>query len=344
MIRTFSFGALIFLAFASVAHAQFSLSGLERQLTLTLAPAHPEPGQTVQLSIQTYALDLDRSTVVWYANDKEIARGIGKTETGIKAGSAGEETHILVVARDEEGIIASAEAFIRPAEVDLLWEVLSYVPPFYAGRALPGADSPIRAHALARFVHPNGTLIPDSDIIYTWYRDDAVVVKGRGKSSAIIPGPALFGAETIRVVVESADRSFSGEASARISSTDPFVLLYENHPLFGTLYHRALQGEVNTLEVEQKVTAVPYFAGVFSPDDPYLVYNWQVNGGSIVPDPEEPQTLTVTAQDYSGSAAIELDLTSLSDIVLHATAKVQMIFGESGSLFDSLNPFFGGAQ
>ncbi len=343
-MRILSLGALLFLACTSVAYAQFSLTGLERQLTLTLAPTYPEPEQLVQLSIQTYALDLDRSTIVWYANDAEIARGVGETKASVQAGKAGEELHILVIARDEEGITASAEAFIRPAEVDLLWEALSYVPPFYAGRALPGANSPIRAHALARFYTPNGTLIPDSDIIYTWYRGDAVALKGRGKSSAVLQGPALFNTETIRVVVESADKSFSGEAGTRIFSTDPFVLLYENHPLFGPLYHRALQGSVNTLEVEQTITAAPYFANILTPQDASLSYNWSVNGSLITPDPKEPHTLTITAQDYSGPADIELNLSSLSDVLLQAAAEVQLVFGGSASLFDNLNPFFGGVE
>lgn len=325
----------------TLAHAQISNAVFERELNLTLSPEYPAPGETVRLSIQTYALDLNRSNVVWYANDKEIARGAGLTEASVVAGESGFETRILVIAEDDEGITAGASAVIRPAEIDLLWEAESYAPPFYEGRVLPGTNSPIHAQAVARFKTPNGQTIADSDIVYTWYRNDAVAGAGRGKSSVTLPGPALFGSDTIRVAAVSVDETVSSEASTRISSVDPFITLYENHPLFGVLYHRSLEPGATTMETEQKVTAVPYFAGIRSPRDSQLAYEWSVNETRIEPDPREPQTLTITANGYRGPAAISLSLTSASDIFLRAVGEWRLVFGSESSIFSGLNPFDG---
>ncbi|MFZ2886967.1 MAG: hypothetical protein WA021_04075 [Minisyncoccia bacterium] len=336
MIR-FALLVCIALGLSPFAYAQ---SDFGRELILTISPTYPAPGQTVRLSIKTYALDLDRSTVTWFVNEKEVARGVGLMETTIVAGQYGAESRIDVVAVDEEEVSARATAVIRPTEVDLLWEAASYAPPFYTGRVLPGASSPIRAQAIARFTSADGKPVADKDIVYTWYRNDAVTVSGRGKSSVVVPGPTLFGADIFRVVAVSADKTLSGEASTRIPSVDPFTMLYENHPLFGILYHRSIEPGATTLETEQKVTAVPYFAGIVSPSDPRLMYEWSVNGTRIEPNPQEPQTLTVTANDYRGPATINLSLMSSSDALLRALGEWQLVFGSSDTSFlTDLNPF-----
>ena len=111
---------LFFLAYAPFASAQLSLTGLERPLSLTMTPEYPVPGENVHLTVQSYGLDLNRSIVVWYENGKEIARGIGVTTATIIAGKLGSRTTIEVVAEDDAGLVGSAQATIRPTEVDLL--------------------------------------------------------------------------------------------------------------------------------------------------------------------------------------------------------------------------------
>lgn len=341
MTRILFIACAVFFSATSFAYAQSERTGLERDLDLSLSPARPTPGQTVQLSIKTFAIDLLRSNVVWYANDREIARGPDVTEASVVAGPLGSETRIFVTAEDEEGTVAIAEAVIRPTEIDLLWEADSYVPPFYAGRVMPGTNSPIRLQALTRFKTTDGKTLADSDIIYTWYRNTTIAAEGRGKSTVILPGPQLFDMETLRVVAVSADRTLSGEASVTLSGRDPPIMLYENHPLFGILYHRSLEPGATTMEIEQKVSAVPYFARINSPSDAGLAYEWSVNGSRIEPNPREPQTLTIAAGGYSGPVDIGLELTSMSDVLMRSTGAWQLIFGEQSSFFGGLNPFGG---
>lgn len=342
MKRIISLCLVFFLVCASSAQAQeseTSLTGLERALDLTLDPLYPSPGDSVRMSITTFALDLSLSNVVWMVNGEEISRGLDLTEATITVGGLGSESHVVVIAEEQEGIVASAEARIRPAEIDIVWEADSYVPPFYRGRALPGSNSPIRAQAVGRFATDGGTAIPTEDIVYTWYRNDAVVEKGRGKSIVTVPGPSLFSTDTLRVVAVSADGAHSSAASADIPSTDPFVMLHENHPLFGILYHRSLEQGAITMETEQRVTAVPYFASILSPRDAGLLYEWAVNDSRIDPNPEEPQTLTITAEGYTGPADISLAITNADDIFLRAQGTWQLIFGEQSAFLSNLNPF-----
>lgn len=319
-------------------YAQMSLTGLERPLDLKMSPEYPAPGEKVTLTISSYGVNLERSAIVWYANDKEIARGSALTSTDMTAGKAGSTIEITVIAQEEDGLIGSAQATIRPTEVDLLWESDSYAPPYFRGRTLSGTNANIRAQAIVRFVRPDGSAIPEDAIVYSWYKDTTRIASGRGKSSVKMPGPSLFGNETLFVIAESVDGVYNGRAMVRIDGVDPTLELYENHPLFGVLYHRALTGSATTLETELKVTAVPYFAHVAAPHDNSLAYEWKLGSMSFVPDPEHPETFTVATKDYAGPVAIDLNLTSTSDLSLKAMGAWEIIFGESGSFFGN-DPF-----
>lgn len=328
-----TWGLLLILLLAPVfAHAQFSLTGLERPLDMSMAPEYPAAGEEVRLSVKSYGINLERSTIVWYADGKEFARNA--TETSVMAGKLGSSKEITVVAEEPDGLIGSGSARIRPAEVDLLWESDSYAPPYFQGRTLAGSGARIRAQAIARFVRADGTTIAAGDVIYSWYRGSTRFANGRGRSSVEFAGPALFSNETIVVIAESVDGSYRGRASVRIDGVDPTIELYENHPLFGVLYHRALTGSVSTAENEQRVTAVPYFAHVTSSHDPNLLYQWTVGGLRLKPDADEPQTLTITSNGYTGPARIELSLTSTSDLFLKAQSTWELVFSES-NLFSS---------
>lgn len=318
------------------AHAQLSLF-FTRQVTLTLTPENPAPGQTVQLSLASYAIDLDRSTITWKANGVMFAQGLGLKETTIVAGNMGSVTDITVEATADTGDNGSAEARLSPSELQLLWTSDGYAPPFFKGRKLAGTDATIYASAISSFSR-SGTAVPEVDVIYTWYRNGSVVASasGRGKSRVTLQGPAR-GTDVIRVVAETADRSQRAEASVPVTAYDPRLVLYENHPLFGVLYHRAIVGDVNTVERELKVTAVPYFAHTEAPQT--LTYEWVVNGFDIEPNTETPETLTLTADDYTGPAEIELAAMNPADFLMRSAGSWRIIFGGTSGIFT--NALFG---
>lgn len=309
-----------------------------RALTLALTPENPGPGQTVTLSVQSYVMDLDRSLITWKANGKTFAEGEGLTQASIATGAIGTVTELVVEAIDDEGILGRAEARLAPSEIELLWTADSYAPPFFKGRRLAGTQATLTMYAATRFT--NGTTpIPESNIIYTWYRDSSMIanVSGRGKSRVTLQGPAR-GTETISVVAETVDRSRRAEAQTAITAHDSKLVLYENHSLFGVLYHRAVVGDVNTIERELKITAVPYFAR--TPIPSALSYDWNVNGMRIASDPNAPETLVINAKEYTGPAEIALEVMSPVDILMRSVGTWRIIFSGSGGAFFE-NPLFG---
>jgi len=289
-------------------------------LTLELSPSHPAPGESVHAKARSTLVDLSETALRWSANGKTIAEGVGISDVDVVAGSLGSETRLMVTASDAGLEFASAEAFIRPVELDLLWESDSYVPPFFRGRALPSAGTSLRFEAIPRFLR-GGFSTPVRDIIFTWRRNGYVIgaVSGRGKARAVIESPPLFGTDTISVEAKTSDGSLQGAASARIPALQPRIALYQNHPVFGIAYHQALLAEDRIPEIEATFAAVPYFAEAASPDTASLRYEWRVNDIKIENDPERPSQLTINASGSTGRALIELALTHVTNLFLNSS-------------------------
>ncbi|MBI4133750.1 hypothetical protein HY478_03985 [Candidatus Uhrbacteria bacterium] len=320
------------LALPAIAQVNF---GLGSDLSLEIAPEHPAPGNIVQISAHSSLLDLTGTTLTWYENGKQIGSGAGLATVEITAGPLGSDTTVRVVA-ESDGELSQAEARIRPVEIDLLWESDSYIPPFFRGRALPSAGTNLRLEAIPYFKKSDGSSVPVGDITFTWKRNGYVEqsVSGRGKSEISLSAPALFGTDTISVEGRAKD-GLEGSASVRIPSREPVVELYEAHPLFGTLYHRALGRTTNIPETESSFAAIPYYADATSPGDASLTYEWRVNGNTIASDPERPSELTINAAGSAGVARIELALSHVTNFFLSASGVWNVLFLRDGAR----NPF-----
>lgn len=290
-------------------------------LSIGLSPQYPRPQNTVHLTAGGTGLDLGGSAIVWRAGGKIIAQGAGITSADITAGALGTQTAVEVDVTTRDGNMRSAQALIAPAELDLLVGSDSYTPPFYRGRALPSAGTDLIVQALAHFKRPDGTFAPDSDITYTWKRDTEVLgdISGRGRSSAVIPVMHLFTNDTITVDAVSSDGILSGEASITAPSKEPVLDLYEDHPLYGVLYNRALGSSSFVSESEMAFVAIPYFAQAGSPNDPGLSYLWSVNDARVPPAATLPSELIINADNSNGQAQIALEVTHARNFYMDAT-------------------------
>ncbi len=320
------FGTLFFAT--SPASAQF-LSGRGARIFLSLSPEHPQPGENVRITADSSLIDLSRSDIEWSVDDEIITRSSGQKEASITAGPLGSEARVSVVARSLDGTLASGEAFIRPAEIDILWESSSYVPPFYRGRALPSAGTFVRAHAIVRFKPERETQISGSDIIFTWKRNGSVVqsASGRGRSSALLSAPTLFGVDTIEVNAVTIDGALEGQESVRIPSIEPVLTLYKDHPLFGIMYHQALTDTTFVPDIEMAFAAVPYFAEAKSPDDPRLIYSWRINGNDVAADESKRSSLTINADKSAGVAQIGISLKHATNWFMQSSGAWEITFG-----------------
>lgn len=325
----------VFFFLAAAANAQTFAPAGRGAITITASPKYPSPGDFVNLTASSFSFDLDRSEITWTANGETIGQGPGMKEAVIVAGALGSGADIVVSATGQNGS-STGEAHIRPTEIDLLWESDSYTPPFYRGRALPSAGTNLRIEAIPRLKLGSGELVPEQNIIYTWRRNGSIVqlASGRGRSSLILPAPVLFGTDTITLTVETLDGQLTGEKKIIVNSLEPFLALYQDHPLFGIPYHQALSGQNDISDSEMTFAAVPYFAQIENPDNYELEYSWRVNGREIPTDLNRPSELTVNAEGSSGFALIELVLTQANNLIMRSSGKWGIQFSASGTGID----------
>lgn len=339
-LHVFVYAALasIFFFSAPYAHAQFALPGIGDAVSLTLSPQYPAPGASVRIEAGSSAYDLSESSLTWRVNGKVFAQGVGITSADVVAGGLGSSVAISIEATAPDGAELFAEVAVAPTEVDLLFDADSYVPPFYTGRALPSAGSTLRLEAIPHFVAENGKEIPSSDITFTWKRNDQVLgsVSGRGRSTARIPAPALFGTDTISVEAISLDKSLAGSATVRIPSAEPVLALYQDHPLFGLMTHRALGPQSLIPDSEMTFAAIPYFAPVANLYDRSLQWSWRVNNTPIASDQKRPNEITIGAQNSNGIGLLALELSHLTNVFFQASGSWGVTLssgGASGGLF-----------
>lgn len=334
--------ALVAMALPPGAYAQSSVDLiLGTDLAIELSPAHPEPGERVYATARSTLIDLSSLTLSWSKNGEKMESGVGLTEFDIAAGNLGSETRLTLQASEGGIPFATAEAVIRPTALELLWEADSYVSPFYRGRALPSAGTNLRLQAIPRFIRTDGSAIATKDLIFTWKRNGYVIqsASGRGKSSARLESPSLYGTDMITVEVKTQGGELASEAGARVESQSPHVALYQNHPVFGTMYYHALSGRAVVSETEATFSAVPFFAPATSPDDRSLTYQWKINGVDILNNETNPSMITINAEKSPGEAAIELFLTHSTDLYLNATAAWDLLFSAKDT-----NAAFGTSQ
>jgi len=310
------------------AGAQVLIPGSESALSISLSPQYPAPNSTVTLTLQSSLYDLDVSSIVWTVNGKTAVSNDAAKSIAVTTGPIGSATDVLAEITGPGGS-AFAVATIVPTSIDLLWESDSYVPPFYAGRALPSAGSRIRLVALPHLTSKNGIEIPANQLLFTWKTDNEVLgdSSGRGKSSITVEGPTLFGTKTIILEASSLDGVVTGQAIVRIPDTEPKLTLYEDHPLFGVLYHRALGPTTFIPENEMSFAAIPYFASATTQNDTRLQYEWRVNQSPITTNAARNNRITISAASSTGLIAlIQVSLTHLTNYFLSADGSWSVTF------------------
>lgn len=321
------------IAFIAVALAWplFSSAQSGTGATISMEPAYASPGSTVRFTAIAPSLPLAESTFVWRVNGASAGSGIGLTSIETKLGDAGETTDVSVSIQFDDSE-TSAEASVTPASLDLLWESEGYTAPFYLGRALSAAGTKLKLVAVPHF----GGADPQT-LIYTWRRGNTVLgtLSGKGKSSIKVDSPLLFGTDTFSVEVRTASNDLSARASARITSAKPPLMLYEEHPLFGILFHKALGAAEYIPETERTFVAYPFFAPVRALNDGSLDFAWRVNSAEVEADGARPGAITINAAGSDGVAIVDLDVGHARNLFYETDSLWRINFNESGSREDT---------
>ncbi len=330
-LTTLLFFATLSLPFFSSAQSLQMLGDDSAEVNVTTKPSVPGPNQFVTATIESFAMDLDRATISWYSNGKLAQEAVGKKTFTFKTGSPGSLSNILVLIQIEGKPPVQKTLNIRPATVDLVAEAQSYTPPFYKGKALYSYQGTVKVVALPNFVTENGGTINPKTLIYNWRVDNnpATNASGYGKSYILFNGGIPLKPAVVSVEVTSMDQIYSAEGRITLTPTQPGIVLYEDTPLMGTLYSRALSRSITLQDEEIKLVAVPYFIGTVGQEATGVKYTWRLDG-KAVPAGEGKNSLSFRQEKgATGSANVSIQISNPAKIFQYAEANMNLSFGNN---------------
>ncbi len=281
--------------------AAFTIPTLAPTIDISLNPESPGPRQTVSVRAENVSAG---ATFVWRVNGSVVDQGVGVRGTTVTTGPLGSETTVSVSVTDGGVSKGEKSMTLRPAEVDLVWEGNTYTPPFYLGRPLMNPSSSVRLMAVPHLV-VGGVRVGASDLVYTWYMNGSQtpLITGYGKSMINVTAPQFINPFSVTVRAATRDGATVAEQEAVIEPTLPDIVVYEQAPLLGTRFERAIEDTFTLADEETTFVAYPLHIG--NVDSP--AYAWSLNGDEVAGD--TPREITFRRQgEGSGAYSVEFSL------------------------------------
>jgi hypothetical protein len=329
-LRNILFLSVFFFGFALFAHAQ-SLSNFT-QVQFGVAPQTPGPNTEVTIAAQGVGGFLQDAQFTWQKDGATALSGVGESTYTFVTKEVGVPTRIHVE------IISAAGNFTKdftftPANINLLWESDTSVPPLYRGKALYTPGSKIKVVALPQ-VFVDGAAIAQQALSYQWSVNGNPVssASGVGRSVFEYYGNQLNKSESVSVTIKYGGASV-GSASTVISAAKPFIAFYVKDPLRGVLFDQTLPSVVSLIGQELTLFAQPYY---FSNESfgKTLSYAWTLNGEEVTGPDTEKGVLTLRQSGAGeGQSSIGLKLENSDDykFIQNAAAQLMIVFGLQSS-------------
>lgn len=321
---------IIFCAFTLQAHAQIpsSIDGVD----LRIDPETPVPGQSVEVSIESFSLDLSSASIVWTVNGKVQNKGVGQTKTTVTSPKVGISLTVSVNIKTAEGREIQKSVKIKSNSIDLIWEPLGYTPPFFDGKGSFAYQNTVHIIAFPHISKDGITEIDPKTLVYKWKRDGKYIDGGQGYGNQSvnvtmgdIPKPI-----DVSVEVYTRDQKDSAAGNIIINPSEASVSFYEDNALYGTLLNKALLGKIPLENDEMRIKAVPYGFNMSSSKSSNS-YVWSINNVEQ-PDFNEDQSIVIRKKaDQEGSSNIGLEIRNTDDILQSASGGFMIYFNKKSS-------------
>lgn len=302
-------------------HAQL-MNVIPDALDISLAPQNPGPNTRVSIDIKNYSTDLDRATITWSLNGKQMQKAIGLTRFEFQTGALGTPSSIDIIVTTSAGKTIRKNITIRPSEIDLVWETSGYTPPFYKGRSRYVNQGFVTIVAIPNMVGKNGQKLNPKNLVYKWSVDGEVQGSdsGYGKSSYSFRGSIVPNSTEISVEASSLSDGTQAKASLELDPERPEIIIYKDDPIYGVLYNKALLGNFTMTEDEATFVSVPYFFSGKTPLVPHLEYAWSMNGADISGVAKKNKvTLRRSGQNEAGNAQVNVTAENSREILQSAS-------------------------
>lgn len=299
---------------------------------IRIIPNNPAPNSRVEAKISSFNFDVNRANITWEVAGAVILKGVGKNTVQFKSPEYGKEKKITAYIITADGAQISESIVLRGNDTDLLLEPLTSTPPSYRGRALSVLGSRVRVVAIP-YLFKRGALIDSSKLIYDWSLDfkKDINASGAGKNSFTFQLKD-YDDYTVILRVSNIANNISFEKSITVSASDfkPKVLFYEEGPLFGPRYERALTNTINMFSDEISLRAEPYFFSEKSLRE--LNFKWKMNS-EVISLGKIPNILNLKAPNPptggdggEGETLVSVSVNNLINVLQFASQNLKIIF------------------
>jgi len=324
ILKSTLFSLILALSLVSFAHAQ-GIPGVGSPLTLTLNPENPRPGENVTMTLSSFNIDLNEADITWTVGGKVIASGRGIKTANVIAGSLGSEKTVDVDVNSSQSGDFTESATIRPSDLSILWQAATYVPPFYKGKALETFGGSYKVVAIPDIIDGSGRRIDPKKLVYTWKKNDAIDSdqSGYGRNYFISDQTGFTRAgDDISVDVMSPSDGYTISGNITITPTRPEIHLYENNPLYGTIYANELPNQINLANEEISIAAEPYFFSVKDAGSSIMTYSWTLND---TPVSDFQNKNVITLRKTGGAGVAQLDLSAANTVKLLQSSNQSLV-------------------
>jgi len=300
-----------------------------RDFTLKIIPGNYTPNSSISAKLNSFQFDANRASITWVIDGETILTGVGERTVKLRSPEFGENKKITVSIVTSDGKKTTKSLLLTGNNIDFLWEAETSTPAGYKGKALATIGSRIKITAVP-YLFKNGRALASEDLIYDWWLnfDKEISASGANKQSFSFE---LKNTREYNLLLKVSDRasSVSFEKNFIISANQaqPEVVFYEDHPLEGPRYEKALTGttEIDSDSGEILVRAEPFY---FSKDNlGGISYKWEMNGNALTTD-EKPNVLRLrTPENGSGEAIIKVVVKHPRNFMQYAQSAIKFIFG-----------------
>jgi hypothetical protein len=310
------------------------ITGLEEQIDVNVTPTFPKPGDSVNISLEAYGINLDKAPIKWSVDGKVAKESIGAKSFDIKAGKLGEQTVITIEIQPPYSNLMVKTITINPQSVDIIWEADTYTPPFYKGKAMFTPQEKAVFVAMPNITDPSGVQTDPKTLTYKWSRDQEVLghLSGYGQNYLTYTGNILMRPVETRVEINNGNASASGYIY--VTTKDPETYLYEKNPLYGIMFNKEISNNFVFGDKEERTLAVfPYFFGINSRSANNLKYKWTLNYNQVeVPENQSEITLR-NVDKLEGRSLINVTTKNKSNFLQEAATKTYVDFSKPKSTF-----------
>lgn len=308
---------------------------IKEQVVSEVDPEIPKPGDEVTISTELYGdINLNTILITWKVNGEVQLKGVGKKVFTFTMGNSGKLTTVEFEATPTNAPVIKKTFSFAPVDVDILWQANTYTPPFYKGKALFTPEANVTFIALPNILI-GGKRVDPTDIVYNWKVDRTVDGEnsGFGKSSydytgSILLKPVLIQAE----VYAAANNAFKGLNGFQLTHVFPQALVYEDNPIYGVLFNKALRNQYTIKDDEVHLSIAPYFFSTEGKNET-VTYKWNLNNNALdIPDFQN-SAIFRRKDDKKGTAFISTTISNPSKILQKAITNLNLIFNEKKSTF-----------